>query len=156
MVMEIRPKPVDAQAEIHITGVPPSPATELTSPILVLMPIFDQWNVVDVSSGNIIVSGDFVVVEQIVVDTVGYDTSSSNFEHRSVWGLSLTGVTDNLCCNIAGSHNFMIRAEIEPIAPVGGVVRAANTLVIVAPWLAIIGLVGCIGTVAVIVKKRQS
>jgi len=28
--------------------------------------------------------------------------------------------------------------------------------VLVSPWLAVIGLVGCIGTVAVVVRKRQS
>jgi hypothetical protein len=41
-------------------------------------------------------------------------------------------------------------------APVGGVVTPANTLALVAPWLAVIGLVGCIGTVAVVVKKRRA
>jgi hypothetical protein len=40
-------------------------------------------------------------------------------------------------------------------APVGGVVEPVNTLAVLAPWLAIIGLVGCIGTVVVIRKKRH-
>jgi hypothetical protein len=39
-------------------------------------------------------------------------------------------------------------------APVGGVMMPANNLAIVAPWLAVIGVVGCIGTIAVIAKKR--
>jgi hypothetical protein len=30
----------------------------------------------------------------------------------------------------------------------------ANTLAILAPWLAVIGVVGCLGTVAAVVKKR--
>jgi hypothetical protein len=38
---------------------------------------------------------------------------------------------------------------------VGGVVTPANTLALVAPWLAIVGLVGCIGAVFVIRKKRH-
>ena len=38
--------------------------------------------------------------------------------------------------------------------PVGGVVMPANKFAIAAPWLAIIGLVGCIGTVVVVAKKR--
>ena len=38
--------------------------------------------------------------------------------------------------------------------PVGGVVVPANTFAILAPWLAVIGLVGCIGTIAVVAKKR--
>jgi hypothetical protein len=40
-------------------------------------------------------------------------------------------------------------------APVGGVVVPANNLAIAAPWLAIIGLVGCVGTVVVVRKKRH-
>jgi hypothetical protein len=39
---------------------------------------------------------------------------------------------------------------------VGGLVMPANTLALVAPWLAIIGLVGCIGTVVVVAKKRRA
>jgi len=45
----------------------------------------------------------------------------------------------------------------SPIAPaVGGVVIPANTLSLVSPWLAVIGLVGCIGTIVVVAKKRRS
>ncbi|MGD0549830.1 MAG: hypothetical protein ABSA81_04710 [Candidatus Bathyarchaeia archaeon] len=44
----------------------------------------------------------------------------------------------------------------DPAGPVGGVVMPANTLAIVTPWLAVIGLVGCIGTVGVVAKKRES
>jgi hypothetical protein len=40
-------------------------------------------------------------------------------------------------------------------SPVGGVVMPTNTFTIVVPWLALIGLVGCIGTVAVIARKRE-
>ena len=38
---------------------------------------------------------------------------------------------------------------------VGGFVEPLNTLAILGPWLAVIGLVGCIGTVAVVAKKRR-
>jgi len=37
---------------------------------------------------------------------------------------------------------------------VGGAVLAANTLAVLAPWLAVIGLAGCIGSAVVIAKKR--
>ena len=40
-------------------------------------------------------------------------------------------------------------------APVGGCVQPANTFALVSPWLALIGLVGCIGTVAVVARKRR-
>jgi hypothetical protein len=42
-----------------------------------------------------------------------------------------------------------------PAAPVGGVVMPAGTLAILGPWLAFIGVVGCIGTAVVIAKKRH-
>jgi hypothetical protein len=41
-----------------------------------------------------------------------------------------------------------------PSSPVGGVVMPAN-FAIVAPWLAVIGLAACIGTVVVVAKKHQ-
>jgi hypothetical protein len=40
-------------------------------------------------------------------------------------------------------------------AAVGGVVIPVRTFAVLAPWLAVIGLVGCIGTIAVVVKKRR-
>jgi len=38
---------------------------------------------------------------------------------------------------------------------VGGVVIPPNTFALVSPWLAVIGLVGCIATVVVVAKKRR-
>jgi hypothetical protein len=44
----------------------------------------------------------------------------------------------------------------SPVAPaVGGVVLSLNTLVLVAPWLAVIGLVGCVGIVVLVLRKRE-
>jgi len=40
-------------------------------------------------------------------------------------------------------------------AAVGGVVEPVNKLTIFVPWLVVIGLVGCIGAVAVVAKKRR-
>jgi hypothetical protein len=40
-------------------------------------------------------------------------------------------------------------------AAVGGVVIPINTFAVLAPWLAVIGLAGCIGTVLVAAKKRR-
>jgi hypothetical protein len=40
--------------------------------------------------------------------------------------------------------------------PVGGVVESVSNLVILSPWLAVIGLVGCIGIVVVVAKKRRA
>jgi hypothetical protein len=45
--------------------------------------------------------------------------------------------------------------SVSNVSPVGGVVMPADTFALVAPWLAIVGLVGCIGTVVVVAKKRR-
>ncbi len=110
----------------------------------------------DISSRNIIISGDFhVVIQQGIIipiaDAIMYDTSGCNFEGRSVYGNTLAGST-NPCCGVEGSHNFTMQAVIDPIAklPVGGVVYGVDRLAVLAPWLVVIALVGCIVTVAVV------
>jgi hypothetical protein len=158
MVMAMSPQDL-LNVVVHITGVPPSTATELTSPIL-LTPIIG-WNPVDVSSSNIVVSGDFYVAIEQPFRTVAFDSSSSNFEGRSVYGDSLDHVTDSECCNEVGGgfglHNFMIRAEIDPIvspAPVGGFMEPVNKLVVFAPYLALFGVLAVIVIAARPWKKR--
>jgi hypothetical protein len=54
-----------------------------------------------------------------------------------------------------------LQTEVEqcpapPAPPVGGFVTPVNTFAVLAPWLAVIGLVGCVGTAVVVVRKRQS
>jgi len=39
--------------------------------------------------------------------------------------------------------------------PVGGCVQPVNAFALLSPWLAVIGLVGCIGAVVVVAKKRH-
>jgi hypothetical protein len=39
---------------------------------------------------------------------------------------------------------------------VGGCVQPVNKLALLSPWLAVIGLAGCIGVVGAVVKRRQS
>jgi len=50
-------------------------------------------------------------------------------------------------------------ADFEVLCPcpvVGGCVQPVNTFALISPWLAVIGLVGCIGTIVVVAKKRRS
>jgi hypothetical protein len=42
------------------------------------------------------------------------------------------------------------------VEAVGGAVMPVNTLATLGPWLVVVGLVGCIGTDAVIVRKRRA
>ncbi len=157
MLMSIRPSQPFPQVIVHVTGSPPG--TDLITPVSIMGPIPGGWNTVDVSGSNLVVSGDFfVVIEQAIIATVGYDDAASNFEGRSVYGDSVAGVTANSCCGPGGSHNLMIRAEIDPTAygaPVGGFVESVNKLTVLAPWFAVIGLVGCVGTIVVVAKKRR-
>lgn len=39
--------------------------------------------------------------------------------------------------------------------PVGGVVIPANSFALVAPWLGVIGVVGCIGTAVVVARRKK-
>ena len=42
-----------------------------------------------------------------------------------------------------------------PSCAVGGCVQPVNTFALLSPWLAVVGLVGCIGTAVVVAEKRQ-
>ena len=42
-----------------------------------------------------------------------------------------------------------------PCCAVGGCVQPVNTFTLLSPWLGAIGLIGCIGTVVVVAKKRR-
>jgi hypothetical protein len=53
----------------------------------------------------------------------------------------------------SGSGIFDVAGSCCPA--VGGCVQPVNTFALLSPWLAVIGLVGCIGTVAVVAKKRR-
>ena len=46
--------------------------------------------------------------------------------------------------------------EVSGREPVGGILMPANTFTVFAPWLAVIGAVGCIGTVVVVAKRCRS
>lgn len=57
---------------------------------------------------------------------------------------------------ICGSGHLHLTLTFGNAAvPVGGVVIPVNVFAVLAPWLAVIGLVGCIGTVVVVAKKRR-
>ena len=51
---------------------------------------------------------------------------------------------------VIGSAPFVVAC-----CAVGGCVQPVNTFALLSPWLAVIGLIGCIGTVAVVAKNRH-
>jgi hypothetical protein len=54
---------------------------------------------------------------------------------------------------ILGSASFDVAGACCPA--VGGCVQPVNTFAVLSPWLAVIGLVGCIGTVVVVARKSR-
>jgi len=52
-----------------------------------------------------------------------------------------------------GSAPFDVAGTCCPA--VGGCLQPVNTFALLSPWLAVIGLVGCIGTVVVVAKKQR-
>jgi hypothetical protein len=52
-------------------------------------------------------------------------------------------------------HTVGLEITGSPAAPVGGVVLPMNKVIVFAPWLAVIGLVGCVIVVGVVVKRRR-
>jgi len=112
------------------------------------------WLQLDVA-GHPIVSGDFYVI----VCAVGggpphyavLDTSGFNYEGRSVSGTGLLDLT------IPADSNFLIRAEIDPIGhvAVGGVLIHANKLAILAPYLALFGVIAAIISVVLVAPWKK-
>jgi hypothetical protein len=58
------------------------------------------------------------------------------------------------CSGTVSPDSFPPNANYSPLS-VGGALMPANTLALLSPWLAVIGLVGCISTVALVTKKRR-
>jgi hypothetical protein len=106
------------------------------------------WNEIDLSSRmSAPISGAFYVAREIlgqVASGIGHDNAGS-VGHSYTGGPGAWTSYDG---------NFMIRAEVDPVqatGPVGGVLTPVNKLVVFAPYLALLGVVGA---VAVIVWKR--
>jgi hypothetical protein len=97
--------------------------------------------------------GRYVVIEEVPpgwvldVNCVSLDGASTSFEYMPGQGVTITYTVGNfVVCTFTNS----------PTGPVGGVVTPVNNFALLTPWLAVIGLVGCISTVVVVAKKRQS
>jgi hypothetical protein len=60
----------------------------------------------------------------------------------------------------SGANIFTGRALFDVpstcCAAVGGCVQPVNTFALLSPWLVVIGLVGCVGTIVVVAKKRHA
>jgi hypothetical protein len=89
---------------------------------------------------------------------LGADTSDSPPGSWSVTGIFDAGSYSAQAVDFNDASacvNFNVGSSPPIPPPVGGVVTSVNTLAVLAPWLTVIGLVGCIGAVVVVAKKRR-
>ncbi|MBS7622815.1 hypothetical protein KEJ39_03965 [Candidatus Bathyarchaeota archaeon] len=128
---------------VHVLGSDGS--TALLSPPLIQESTVG-WLDVDLRSYGIIVTGDFYVAIEfsgVPGPGIGYDTTSP-------LGPSFTGSPGNWEVFDLG-RNIMIRAVIDPApAPVGGIITPTNKLQVLAPYLALAGLVAAVSAVVVV------
>jgi hypothetical protein len=113
-------------------------------------------------------SGD-LVVDMLAADNTGVGTWSAGTGQNQRWlvqvSIDLVGAGSDkpasspVTMTWSGTNIYgwtLIAVQLEPTtstAPVGGVVMPANMFAIAAPWLAFIGLVGCVGTVVVVSNR---
>jgi hypothetical protein len=85
----------------------------------------------------------------------GFRVSESASCGRYTITVTLEYREDSLISQTLGSASATFDVAGSCCAAVGGCVQPVNTFALVAPWLAVIGLVGCVTAVAVVAKKRE-
>jgi len=122
------------------------PTTVITSFPLISIPAVG-WYVMSVPGGGVLVPHEFFIAFTGPDWQIGADAAGSG---RTYTGGSLATLA------VWNVNDIMLRALVaESGGAVGGIVIPVNTFAVLAPWLAVIGLVGCIGTVVVVAKKRR-
>ena len=110
---------------------------------------------VDISlyHGSTCEAAGFIGIDSVLEDSLG-DYSYSQFIDPASYpaGVYSAQAADNVQPPSASPCVSFTVVEAAP-RPVGGIVEPVNKLAVLAPWLAVIGLVGCIGTVVVVAKK---
>jgi hypothetical protein len=133
---------------VHIFGSDGS--TRLLGPLETTATTLGTWLDVDLSSYNIIVSGDFYVELEFIESgfTIGLDNSDPD-------GRSYENNPDDW--HQTTTLDIMIRAVVEQYAtPVGGIFYSPDKASILSPWLAVIGIISSIAVFSIIAKKRRA
>jgi len=135
---------------IHIFGSDGS--TPLTPAFTFDMDVDNAWNDADLTAKNIVVTGDFYIAVQWMSykdPKLGEDHSTTGHSYASIdvsppdW--KLQGNAENV--------QYMIRAIIDPIRAVGGILHSVDKLALLSPYLALISLAGAV-TVAVVRRRK--
>ena len=159
-LLAVRYYPVDPEGAnpsgdvtVYITGA--DHVTLLASPLTTTPTSYNAFNSLDVSSLNIVVSGDFFVaifVPQAIQQWIASDSGPG--AGRSYGGASLAALDPGFYASF--SVNIMIRAVIDPLnSPVGGVVMPTSKLEVVAPYAALAGLLVAVSAVVVVKRRRD-
>jgi len=133
-------------------------STILLGPLSVTPTSDDSWLIIDVSSYDIWVSGDFYVAIYFIttcVPHIAFDMTPP-IDQRSYAGntLPLIGPDTGL--------DYLIRAEVDPgrIRPsssvVGGFYAPKNYFAVLLPYLTLVSLACVVSAILVIRKKRKS
>jgi hypothetical protein len=136
---------------VHVFGA--DGKTPLVTPFNFTGPSDDYWDDAYIPGGGVIVTDGFWIALYFYEESplLGLETG------LPIGGHSYTGEPGSWSPTEYG-RDYAIRALVQegprPQA-VGGVVTPANTVALVSPWLAVIGLVGGIGTVVVVARKRS-
>ena len=113
--------------------------------------------VVDLTAGGTAIQSKFT---GDISNLGGTDCTFSNLvsQYTYVTGgglnLNLGPLAYSGTCSVSGPITLDLTFGTASAA-VGGVVIPVNKFAVLAPWLALIGLVGCAGTVFVVAKKRR-
>jgi hypothetical protein len=118
-----------------------------------------EWTTEDAASLEVLYSGGWIAPWDVtgIVQDWACGASNYGFMIRYPVGEDGSDVRFVYFDSKETENDPILTVTFEPSggcpAAVGGVVMPANTLALVAPWLAVIGLVGCIGTVVVVAKS---
>ena len=107
--------------------------------------------VVSSDPGGLVGEQDCGIVRDTTVDTVLCTFVVSESASCGRYTVTVTLPGDGLGAGFSGVFDVA-----GSCCAVGGCVQPVNTFALVSPWLAAIGLIGCIGTVAVVAKKRRA
>jgi hypothetical protein len=136
------------QVELHVLNSDGSGDWPGSTPVT--FTTITGWNDISLSGQNIIVSGDFWIAYKWLGQ---FQAPCLALEYSAVDGRSFNGSPGSW--TVDSSYDYLIRAVLDSPTggtPVGGFVRPVNKLLVLAPYLAMFGL---IGVAAVVSAKRR-
>jgi len=139
--------------KVHIFGSDGS--TPLTPAFTFDIAVEEAWNDADLTAKNIVVTGDFYIAIQWISykdPWIGVDDSTTG---RSYYSDDVSPPSWQLRGN-AENVQYMIRAVIDPVHAVGGILHSVDKLALLSPYLALVGLAGVVTVAAATTRRRKT